>query len=125
MVGGAIRLGSAVVRAECRIGSGSVRLVRPGQRWAGGWPTPRGASNMEEESRTSKRARSTASSAASAAPDAPSRTIRVAVEGNIAAGKSTFLNMLTAEFGDVSIVQEPVSKWQNVASDVSRPLTVV
>jgi len=43
------------------------------------------------------------------------RTRKIAIEGNIAAGKSTFLQML-AENMDFVVVPEPVSKWQNVAS---------
>ncbi len=39
---------------------------------------------------------------------------RVAVEGNIGAGKTTLLSRL-AEVPNVSVIFEPVSKWQSVA----------
>lgn len=42
--------------------------------------------------------------------------IRIALEGNIAAGKSTYLNMLKTNYS-VACVDEPVSKWQNVSSE--------
>jgi len=57
---------------------------------------------------------------ASSLHDAPPRggalpipSIRISLEGNIAAGKSTFLEVLRKEF-DVQTVAEPVSRWQNI-----------
>lgn len=41
------------------------------------------------------------------------RPIRICIEGNIAAGKSTFLNVLGKEL-DFVVVPEPVERWQNV-----------
>jgi len=42
------------------------------------------------------------------------RPFTIAVEGNIGAGKSTFLEHF-ASVGGVQVLPEPVSKWQNVA----------
>ncbi|XP_035669597.1 deoxycytidine kinase-like isoform X1 [Branchiostoma floridae] len=42
------------------------------------------------------------------------RIKRVAVEGNIAVGKSTFISLLEEESSDWAIVGEPLSRWQNV-----------
>merc|ERR1719187_2390136 len=42
-----------------------------------------------------------------------SRPLMIAVEGNIASGKSTFLNLL-AERSEVAIFPEPVDRWTNV-----------
>ena len=36
------------------------------------------------------------------------------VEGNIAAGKSTLLNLIESNFKDVLVVQEPISKWKDI-----------
>ena len=44
----------------------------------------------------------------------PGRPFTIAVEGNIGAGKSTFLEHFST-FGQVDILPEPVSKWQQVA----------
>jgi deoxyadenosine/deoxycytidine kinase len=41
------------------------------------------------------------------------RAVRIAVEGNIASGKSTLLELIRTEFA-VFTVQEPVGKWQQV-----------
>lgn len=41
---------------------------------------------------------------------------RIAVEGNIAAGKSSFLHILKEEFNFV-VVPEPITKWQNVIKE--------
>jgi len=41
------------------------------------------------------------------------RVLKFAVEGNIAAGKSSFLRILQSEF-DYVVVPEPISKWQRV-----------
>jgi deoxyadenosine/deoxycytidine kinase len=48
-----------------------------------------------------------------APPTPPIPSIRISLEGNIAAGKSTFLEILRKEF-DVQTVAEPVSRWQNI-----------
>ena len=42
--------------------------------------------------------------------------LKVALEGNIAAGKSTFLGILSNEI-DITCVPEPVSRWQNIKSE--------
>lgn len=42
--------------------------------------------------------------------------VRIALEGNIASGKSTLLELISSEF-DVFTVQEPVGKWQQVESE--------
>jgi len=42
------------------------------------------------------------------------RTLRIAVEGNIAAGKSTFVSLLARLKRHFYCVPEPVSKWQDV-----------
>lgn len=48
---------------------------------------------------------------------APPRTVvKIGIEGNIAAGKSTFLRVLAKELS-FYVVQEPVNKWQNVGQD--------
>jgi len=41
---------------------------------------------------------------------------RIAVEGNIAAGKSSFLRILNTEF-DYVVVPEPITKWQRVVDE--------
>ncbi|XP_056430526.1 deoxyguanosine kinase, mitochondrial-like [Hyla sarda] len=47
----------------------------------------------------------------------PDKTVKkLSVEGNIAAGKSTFLRLLCAAQRDWSLVAEPLSKWQCVHS---------
>jgi hypothetical protein len=38
----------------------------------------------------------------------------VAVEGNIATGKSTFLDIIKAAYPHITVVQEPIAKWTNV-----------
>lgn len=45
-------------------------------------------------------------------------TLKVSIEGNIAAGKSTFLDILASEV-NILAVPEPVSKWQSVHSTSS------
>eukprot|EP00281_Chroomonas_sp_CCMP1168_P020846 CAMPEP_0206227866 /NCGR_PEP_ID=MMETSP0047_2-20121206/8858_1 /ASSEMBLY_ACC=CAM_ASM_000192 /TAXON_ID=195065 /ORGANISM="Chroomonas mesostigmatica_cf, Strain CCMP1168" /LENGTH=284 /DNA_ID=CAMNT_0053651059 /DNA_START=10 /DNA_END=864 /DNA_ORIENTATION=- len=47
---------------------------------------------------------------------ARSKPLRVSLEGNIASGKSTLLDMLREEFS-VYCVPEPVSRWQSVNSE--------
>jgi deoxycitidine kinase len=47
---------------------------------------------------------------------ANTRIKRIAIEGNIAAGKSTFLNILAREI-DFHVVPEPVSRWTNMTAD--------
>lgn len=42
--------------------------------------------------------------------------LRLAIEGNIAAGKSTFLQILAKELNFL-VVPEPLSKWQSVNAD--------
>eukprot|EP00037_Helgoeca_nana_P022386 m.228621 g.228621 ORF g.228621 m.228621 type:complete len:298 (+) comp25980_c0_seq1:91-984(+) len=42
------------------------------------------------------------------------RPLRVAVEGNIATGKSTFLDIIKAAYPHITVVQEPIAKWTNV-----------
>lgn len=45
------------------------------------------------------------------------RPLRVAVEGNIATGKSTFLEIIQEAHPRVTVVQEPIAKWTNVEGD--------
>ncbi|XP_036382652.1 deoxyguanosine kinase, mitochondrial [Megalops cyprinoides] len=52
--------------------------------------------------------------------DAVSRVKRVSIEGNIAVGKSTFARLLQSSSQDWEVVQEPVSKWQNVEGSSSQ-----
>jgi hypothetical protein len=48
------------------------------------------------------------------------RTRKIAIEGNIAAGKSTFLNILAREL-DFYVVPEPVSRWTNMTGEDDDP----
>eukprot|EP00039_Didymoeca_costata_P031341 m.34263 g.34263 ORF g.34263 m.34263 type:complete len:316 (+) comp8695_c0_seq1:103-1050(+) len=54
-------------------------------------------------------------------PPVPTTTrnkpLRIAVEGNIATGKSTFLDLITTHMPHLNVVQEPVHKWTNVEED--------
>ncbi|XP_030633371.1 deoxyguanosine kinase, mitochondrial isoform X2 [Chanos chanos] len=45
---------------------------------------------------------------------------RVSIEGNIAVGKSTFARLLQNAGEDWEVIQEPVSKWQNVEDATSQ-----
>jgi len=47
---------------------------------------------------------------------------KIAVEGNIAAGKSSFLRILSNELNFV-VVPEPVTKWQRVIDEADQALT--
>eukprot|EP01083_Nonionella_stella_P006369 18487_1 len=51
---------------------------------------------------------------------ASKRSLKIAIEGNIAAGKSTFLNILKGEI-DFVVVPEPVSKWQKIDTKSTEP----
>uniref|UniRef100_V9KW63 deoxyguanosine kinase n=1 Tax=Callorhinchus milii TaxID=7868 RepID=V9KW63_CALMI len=42
------------------------------------------------------------------------RLTRVAIEGNIAVGKSTFAKMLEMSTAACEVVHEPIAKWQNI-----------
>lgn len=42
--------------------------------------------------------------------------LRIAIEGNISAGKSTLLSILSKEL-DFLVVPEPVDKWQSIDND--------
>ena len=42
--------------------------------------------------------------------------VKLAVEGNIAAGKSTFLKLMSKE-GNVKMCQEPIMDWTNIKLD--------
>lgn len=42
------------------------------------------------------------------------RIRRISIEGNIAAGKSTFVHFLEKESGDWDVVPEPIARWCNV-----------
>ncbi|XP_044537537.1 deoxycytidine kinase [Gracilinanus agilis] len=44
------------------------------------------------------------------------RLKKIAIEGNIAAGKSTFVNILKQVSDDWEVVPEPVARWCNVQS---------
>jgi ribosomal protein L30E len=46
-------------------------------------------------------------------PKLPERKLRVAIEGNIASGKSTLLRKLS-QLSDVEVMIEPVNKWRDV-----------
>lgn len=56
----------------------------------------------------------------SSAADAKARVKRVSIEGNIAVGKSTFAKLLESTCADWEVVAEPVSKWQNIESEISK-----
>lgn len=43
--------------------------------------------------------------------------VRIAIEGNIAAGKSTFLRILAEAGLGFFVVPEPLSKWQGIPAD--------
>jgi len=49
-------------------------------------------------------------------PTSSRPALTISLEGNIAAGKSTFLRVLQSRF-PVSTVQEPVDKWQKISSN--------
>ena len=49
-------------------------------------------------------------------PLSTKRSIKIAVEGNIAAGKSTFLKLMSKE-GNLKMCQEPVMDWTNIRLD--------
>jgi len=52
------------------------------------------------------------------------RSLRIALEGNIATGKSTFLDYLNDHFGDeMHTIQEPVSKWTAVENESDDNIT--
>jgi deoxyadenosine/deoxycytidine kinase len=53
----------------------------------------------------------------SSVASAPSRVRKIAVEGNIATGKSTFLRILEKSTPSYHVVSEPLTRWQNVDSD--------
>ena len=55
--------------------------------------------------------------------EAAPRIRKIAIEGNIAAGKSTFLNILAREL-DFFVVPEPVSRWTNMKSEEDDPNAV-
>eukprot|EP00041_Stephanoeca_diplocostata_P014669 m.274248 g.274248 ORF g.274248 m.274248 type:complete len:356 (+) comp19757_c0_seq11:201-1268(+) len=42
------------------------------------------------------------------------RPLRIAIEGNIATGKSTYLELLRTKVPNASVIQEPIQKWMNV-----------
>uniref|UniRef100_A0A3P9N8P4 deoxyguanosine kinase n=1 Tax=Poecilia reticulata TaxID=8081 RepID=A0A3P9N8P4_POERE len=42
---------------------------------------------------------------------------KISIEGNIAAGKSTFVRLLQASSSDWEVIPEPIGKWCNVQSD--------
>ena len=39
------------------------------------------------------------------------------IEGNIGAGKSTILRLISASFNDVEFIEEPVKEWQNLGGE--------
>lgn len=47
--------------------------------------------------------------------------VRIAIEGNIAAGKSTFLQILAEAGLGFVCVPEPVNKWQSLPADDDGP----
>lgn len=44
-------------------------------------------------------------------------SLRIAVEGNIATGKSTFLNIVDAKITGTRVVQEPIERWTDTDAD--------
>lgn len=50
----------------------------------------------------------------------PAPIKRVSIEGNIAVGKSTFARLLQSSCPDWEVMAEPVSKWQNIESGMSK-----
>lgn len=63
-------------------------------------------------------------SGACASQHGRARIKRVSIEGNIAVGKSTFARLLQSACPDWEVVTEPVSKWQNIQSQVGSGRTV-
>ena len=43
--------------------------------------------------------------------------IIISIEGNIGAGKSTFLKILKLNLEKIKIIEEPLIKWQNIEQD--------
>ena len=58
-----------------------------------------------------------------------SKPIKLAVEGNIGAGKSTFLDIMqssTLELRDlIQVIPEPVEEWQNVKNGCAEPINLL
>ncbi|NWH79987.1 DGUOK protein, partial [Piaya cayana] len=48
--------------------------------------------------------------------------LRLALEGNIAVGKSTFLRLLGAAFPEWHLVTEPVAQWRKVPAQGMAPV---
>lgn len=44
----------------------------------------------------------------------PKRMLKIAMEGNIATGKSTFLDILAKAWPEAEVVQEPISRWTKI-----------
>ncbi|KAM9330520.1 deoxycytidine kinase [Gastrophryne carolinensis] len=55
-------------------------------------------------------------SATSSSPGQRSKIKRISIEGNIAVGKSTFVNLLKKCNEDWEVVPEPIARWCNVQS---------
>ncbi|XP_028661839.1 deoxycytidine kinase-like [Erpetoichthys calabaricus] len=47
------------------------------------------------------------------------RAKKISIEGNIAAGKSTFVHLLKQQNEDWEVVPEPIARWCNVQSDLN------
>ncbi|XP_077132465.1 deoxycytidine kinase [Ranitomeya variabilis] len=56
-------------------------------------------------------------SSATSSPGNRSKVKRISIEGNIAAGKSTFVNILKKCNEDWEVVPEPIARWCNVQSN--------
>ncbi|CAJ0934212.1 unnamed protein product [Ranitomeya imitator] len=56
-------------------------------------------------------------SSAASSPGNRSKVKRISIEGNIAAGKSTFVNILKKCNEDWEVVPEPIARWCNVQSN--------
>ncbi|XP_075716836.1 deoxycytidine kinase 1 [Rhinoderma darwinii] len=56
-------------------------------------------------------------SSATSSPGKKSKVKRISIEGNIAAGKSTFVNILKKCNEDWEVVPEPIARWCNVQSN--------
>ncbi|NXR25340.1 DGUOK protein, partial [Cinclus mexicanus] len=52
-------------------------------------------------------------------------TLSLALEGNIAVGKSTFLKLLSAAFPQWHLVTEPVAQWRKVPASGTAQVTAI
>jgi hypothetical protein len=97
------------------IGGGANRPFPNSHRSTSIPPTPTPISSLNG---TTQRAASTSLSSSSSS-SSDNRAVgvkpkRISLEGNIAAGKSTFLALLQKEQLDFAVMQEPVTRWQRI-----------